>query len=81
MPAYKYKCTECKDEIILTLPISTDPKLTFECRTWYGDRNSGFSCMGDLKRGIIAHGTRYVKTKDRLGDWYKNKTGEELMGG
>lgn len=78
---YKYKCTECKEEVFKDLPISTDPKKTFECKTWYGDRNTGFSCMGDLERRMIAHGTMHVKTVERVGDWYKNKTGEELLGG
>lgn len=79
MPNYSYVCTECLDEVIKNLPMSTDPTETFECKTWFGDRNTGFCCMGRLERRIRTKPAGFNGLNNFLGDWFKRETGKEFM--
>lgn len=72
MPNYKYTCIVCDKTWLQTLPISFNPKDRVGCPVKI--------CHGSGQRKII--GANSIKMgKETLGDWYKKKTGKELLGG
>lgn len=72
MPRYVYKCLMCSEKEIVELPISFDPAKHLDCP----------SCSGGLLERRIGMRPDFVpRTTEYLGDWYKKKTGEELLGG
>lgn len=69
MPNYKYIC-ECKEELIITMSIKTDPDIVIPCP----------KCKLSMKR-VFQAPTDIKVEKNTLGNWYKRKTGKELMDG
>lgn len=71
MPNYKYVCTRCNCTKFYDMSIGVDPRQTLCCEE---------CSLGNMERRISLpekfSGIIYTK----LGDWYKNKTGKELMG-
>lgn len=71
MPAYLYRCFQCKHEEIVTLPISSDPRQALLCE---------HCSITSMERRIIGHSGVKIK-KRTLNDWYKNETGNDLLPG
>lgn len=72
MPNYKYVCTKCGNTEMIELPISIDPKKLFCCGVCY---------VGNMERRI-GRPSAFIGIEDtKLGQWYKNQTGKDLMGG
>lgn len=69
MPNYHYKCNGCKGIARMDLPISTDPKKTFEC----------FECGDSMKRIIVA-GAQFPEKVGKVwaGDWFKKTYGKDM---
>ena len=70
MPNYKYACEVCGASWNVPLPISSDPKNKITCKYR--------RCHGKASRRII--GGDFKTEKETFGDWYKKKTGKELLG-
>lgn len=70
MPNYLYKCSECKSEKIVTLPISFDPRQALLC-----DECS----INSMERKI--GNVNFIMKKRTLNDWYKNERGTDLLPG
>lgn len=71
MPNYSYKCMDCGFAKTITLPISFSPKKLLDCA----------GCLGSsMERKIIMGSYFNMSDGHTLGQWYKNKTGKELLG-
>jgi len=71
VPTYKYRCYQCKHEMDVVLPISSDPNRALECE---------HCSIESMERKIINIGGFKIK-KRTLNDWYKNETGRDLLPG
>ena len=70
MPNYKYTCDWCGESEFLNLSMSHDPKATHKCA----------ACLfGNMKRKIISPSTFSIE-RETLGKWYKDATGNDLLG-
>lgn len=72
MPNYRYKCENCREEEIVNLPMSFDPMKPLPC---------GKCGIELMTRRIWDKHTFVPKTRRTLGQWYKDSTGKELLGG
>lgn len=68
MPNYLYKCMGCDHEEIKTLPMSSNPRATYDCP----------ECPSALTRRIGK--PQFTVERETLGKWFKEQTGEELLG-
>lgn len=72
MPQYIYKCTKCEFKDIVALPMSFDPSVTLRCE----------HCQIDsMTRRMGSSHSFNANTRRTLGQWYKENTGKELLGG
>lgn len=72
MPNYLYKCENCGEKEIVPLPISFDPRKALPCK------KCGIELM---TRRVWDKHTVIPKTRRTLGQWYKENTGKDLLGG
>lgn len=72
MPNYLYKCENCGEKEIKNLPMSYEPAKTLQC---------GKCGMNMMTRRIWDKHEFNPKTRRTLGQWYKDNTGKDLLGG
>lgn len=69
MPNYHYRCQKCETLYELTLPMSHDPKLLYECEV--------AQCDGLCKR-VIVSAPQFKGFKVFADKWFKDTYGFEL---